>query len=209
MVSRITGFKKPQSATTHRARRHSDHHNIEHVFDIASRKPWEACLEIRTIFAVVALLLLSTQVSEAATRGDERATPAEVSQMNCDGAAMNLPDDAKDAAKYINIPELGSVEKVHRAYAKWKNEGFHYLKQDFARCKDPKERNRIEGMLQADHAYVLHAYDNPEWHNRMNLTVQKLNRCVVDYYAQTKGAECETLLDEMISNKVKWNAEAR
>ena len=143
----------------------------------------------------------------------EKLSNAYLSQINCDGAEMDLPSSAADTAKYVNpddeetstLHSPFSSEQVRTEYKSWRKEFAKSLVSGLNNCKNAKEQNRITGMLSMDQAYIGHALGSADWQTSTNLALQKLTKCASDYYAQQKGADCQTLIDELVKYKVKWS----
>ena len=72
-------------------------------------------------------------------------------------------------------------------------------------CAPGKYRDTARAYNDALAAAILHS-QNAEWKTVMNLSIQLLQKCVVSFYAEKTGAQCQTDLETNIQRKIKWSS---
>lgn len=149
--------------------------------------------------------------------GAKGLNAAELSSMSCDSAEINLPDIPAGTASLVETASLQyapesvklayTTDKLRADFEQYRTKWFPRFQKGVSGCKDARRRNRATALYNVDIAAIKHGL-NPsgDWVTTMNLATQQLERCVTDYYGTTKGAECQTKLEDNRKLKLKWQS---
>lgn len=124
----------------------------------------------------------------------------------CNEARALLPYVAQEYAIAANVVPGYDTPKVQAEYDRWIAHERPFLNARLAKCNNAKDRNRISATLHHYLARIEHTVGD-DWRTDLNLSLQQYTKCAVDYFAKREGAQCQTAIDEVAHDKVKWSAE--
>lgn len=151
-------------------------------------------------FVVLTAILIFAALPVIASPRDWQS---EKSAMNCEAAANSLPwIEVREAGRIQSEADAKKVESDTKRFIKATQ---RYFSEFLGFCHDAKEHNRILANYNFDFAIIEHALGSESWKMTTNLALQQLTRCTSDYFAQRKGAECQTQMDELAMDKVTWS----
>jgi hypothetical protein len=125
-------------------------------------------------------------------------------QIYADALAQRA-DDIRLNAQFASIPNGPSPLPVvdvsndrDRATA-----AYPHFEKYMKLCTDAKRHNENAAYYNAAKAAIEY-FTNKPWQDSLNLAIQQLTRCQSDYFGTTDGAKCETQIDRLVKQKIKW-----
>ena len=112
--------------------------------------------------------------------------------------------DAACTQAEADVAKIAQAKDVHTY-----NDAFAVAQKSSLACHDTQRVERMRGYAFTATADLLHNVGSSDWPEAMTTADQHLAECAKSYAKDPRGPQCETQLQENLSDLILWNGQAR